>query len=77
MARFEWEQMGKWEAAGALILACELFFLALFLLAPMPASAHLFCTEWSALLCAGGAVAWAVARIRRVWHGRGAPGREL
>lgn len=70
-ARFQWDQMSRWEAAGARWLAFGAFCLPLFLIIPMPAPSHEFCTEWFGLLCAAGAVTWAVARIRRGWHGDG------
>jgi hypothetical protein len=76
MAQFQWEQMSQWEVTGALMLAAGVLCVALFQIPPMPVSAHEFCTGEFGLLCAAGAVIWAVARARRGWHGDGTPGRE-
>jgi hypothetical protein len=76
MARYQCRQMSRWEAAGALWLAAGIFCLPLFLIPPMPASAHEFCSVWFGLLCALGAVTFAVARLRRRWRAPGTTGRE-
>jgi hypothetical protein len=76
MIQFHWRRMSNWEVGGLIIVAAGAFCLALFLIPPMPESAHQFCTDWFSLLCAGGAVTWAVARVRRGWRGDGTPGRE-
>lgn len=71
MARFQCRLMTRWECAGALISAAGAFCVALFALMPMPG----FARQWSlcqwSLVCAGGAVAFAVARLRRTWRGHG------
>ena len=74
LAQFHWARLGRWETAGALWLLSGVLCLLLFLVIPMPAPQHGFCTVWSCLLCALGTVTWAVARIRRGWRGDGTRG---
>lgn len=75
-AQSRWRQMGKWEVTGALTCTAGLLCLPLFPAPDMSGAAHAFCTGEFALMAAGGAVTWAVARARRAWHGDGTPGRE-
>ena len=63
-ARWHWNQLSRWECAGALITLTGAFFLALFSVIPMSAPDHRWCAGEFALLCAGGLALFLAAR----WH---------